>query len=59
MAEILLFGFYSKGTRTVSDKTPGDIGSQKPLVMKRSFLKVSDGDNRDHQAEVTDEKIAH
>jgi len=59
MVEILLFGFHTKCTRTVSDKTPGDIGSQKPLVMKRSFLKVSDEDNRDRQAEVTDEKRAY
>jgi hypothetical protein len=59
MAEILLLGFHTKATRTVSDKTPGAIGSQKPLVMKRSFFKVRDGDNRDRQAEVTDEKIAY
>ena len=59
MAEILLLGFHIKATRTVSDKMPGDIGSQKPLVMKRSFLKDSDGDNRDLQAEVTDEKLAY
>jgi hypothetical protein len=58
MAEILPLGSHTKAIRTVSDKTPGDIGSQKQLVMKQSFLKVSGGDNKDHQADVTDKKIA-
>jgi hypothetical protein len=58
MAESLPLGFHTKATRTVSDKTPGDIGSQKPLVMKQLFLKVSDEGNRNSQAEVTNEKIA-
>jgi hypothetical protein len=59
MAEILPLGFHTKATRTVSDKMPGDTGSHKPLVMKRSFLKVSNRDNRDRQTEVTDENIAY
>lgn len=59
MAEIMLLGIHTKATRTVSDQTPSVIGSQKPFVTKRSFLKVSDGDNRDRKAEVTDEKITY
>jgi hypothetical protein len=27
--------------------------------MKQSFLKVSDGDNKDHQADATDKNIAY
>ena len=59
MDEILLLGFHIKATRAVSDTTPGDTGGEKPLVTKQSFLRVSDGDNRDHQAEMTDEKMAY
>jgi hypothetical protein len=59
MAETLPLGSHTKATCTVSDKIPGDIGSQKPLVMKQSFLKVSDGDNKDHQADATDKNITY